>query len=72
MSSIKVVCPHCAKVNKIPKKDSYKKANCGSCKQSMLEYKPIEVDKEGLLHVLVIVIFQLYVDFWGSLGVGLC
>jgi len=50
-AGIKVVCPHCAKVNKIPKKDSYKKANCGSCKQSMLEYKPIEVDKEGLLHV---------------------
>jgi len=27
--SIKVVCPHCLKVNKIPKKESYKKANCG-------------------------------------------
>ncbi len=61
---IKVVCPHCAKVNKIPKKDHYKKANCGSCKQSMLDYKPIEVDKEGLLHVLVNSDIPVVVDFW--------
>jgi thioredoxin 2 len=61
---IKVVCPHCAKVNKIPKKEHYKKAICGNCKQSMLDYKPIEVDKEGLLHVLVNSDIPVVVDFW--------
>ena len=62
--SIKVVCPHCAKVNKIPKKESYKKANCGHCKESLLEYKPVEVDKSGLLHVLVNSDIPVVVDFW--------
>ena len=62
--SVKVVCPHCAKVNKIPKKESYIKANCGNCKNSILEYNPIEVDKSDLLHVLVNSDIPVVVDFW--------
>jgi len=62
--SIKVVCPHCGKVNKIPKKDSYVKANCGSCKESMLGQKPLAVDKEDLLHILVNSDLPVIVDFW--------
>ncbi len=62
--SVKVVCPHCAKVNKIPVKESYAKANCGSCKESMLNYTPIEVDKSDLLHVLVNSDIPVVVDFW--------
>ena len=62
--SVKVVCPHCAKVNKIPQKESYAKANCGSCKESMLSYTPIEVDKSDLLHVLVNSDIPVVVDFW--------
>ncbi|MCH9741040.1 MAG: thioredoxin TrxC [Epsilonproteobacteria bacterium] len=62
--SVKVVCPHCAKVNKIPKKESYAKANCGHCKESLLDSKPIEVDKEDLLHVLVNSEIPVIVDFW--------
>ena len=62
--SIKVVCSHCAKVNKIPQKESYIKANCGSCKNSMLEYNPIDVDKTDLLHVLVNSDIPVVVDFW--------
>ena len=30
--NINVVCPHCFKVNRIPKKEAYTKANCGGCK----------------------------------------
>ncbi|HIO96132.1 MAG TPA: thioredoxin TrxC [Campylobacterales bacterium] len=62
--SLKVVCPHCAKVNKIPKRESYAKANCGHCKESMLSYEPIEVDKSDLLHVLVNSDIPVVVDFW--------
>ena len=62
--NVKVVCPHCAKVNKIPKKESYIKANCGHCKKSLLDSKPIEVDKSGLLHVLVNSEIPVIVDFW--------
>jgi len=62
--SVKVVCPHCGKVNKIPKKESYAKANCGHCKESMLGQKPLEVDKEDLLHILVNSEIPVIVDFW--------
>jgi thioredoxin 2 len=61
---VKVVCPHCAKVNKIPKKESYAKANCGHCKESLLDSRPIEVDKEDLLHILVNSDIPVIVDFW--------
>ena len=40
---MRVVCPHCLSVNNIPKKDEYKKANCGKCKKSLLDTKPIEL-----------------------------
>ncbi len=62
--NIKVVCPSCGKVNKIPKKASYAKANCGECKESMLNQKPIEVIKAELLHVLVNSEIPVVVDFW--------
>jgi len=62
--SVKIVCPHCGKVNKIPKKESYAKANCGHCKESMLNQKPLDVDKEDLLHILVNSDIPVVVDFW--------
>ena len=62
--SVKVVCPGCGKVNNIPKKESYAKANCGHCKASMLNQKPIDVSKEELLHVLVNSEIPVVVDFW--------
>jgi len=62
--SVKVVCTHCGKVNKIPKKESYAKANCGHCKESMLGQKPFEVDKADLLHILVNSDIPVIVDFW--------
>ncbi len=62
--SVKVVCPHCGKVNKIPKKESYAKANCGHCKESLLDSKPLEVNKEELLHILVNSELPVVVDFW--------
>jgi len=62
--SVKVVCPHCGKVNKIPKQEQYAKENCGYCKKSMLNQKPLEVDKEDLLHILVNSDIPVIVDFW--------
>jgi len=38
--NVNVVCPHCFKVNRLPKKESYAKANCGECKTSFLDSKP--------------------------------
>ncbi|WP_320034060.1 thioredoxin TrxC [Campylobacterota bacterium DY0563] len=64
MSKINVVCPHCLKINSIPKKDTYKVANCGSCKNSLLDTTPIELDNSSFDHVIVNSDIPVIVDFW--------
>jgi thioredoxin 2 len=64
MLKINVVCPHCQKVNAIPRKDSYAKANCGSCKDSLLSTTPIELDESNFDHVVVNSEIPVIVDFW--------
>ena len=62
--NINVVCPHCFKVNRIPKKESYTKANCGECKKSLLDSKPVSVDAAKLGTFLANSDIPLVVDFW--------
>lgn len=62
--NINVVCPHCLKVNRIPKKDSYAKANCGGCKQSLLDSKPVSVDADTLATFVANSDIPVIVDFW--------
>ncbi len=62
--NINVVCPHCLKVNRIPKKESYAKANCGSCKQSLLDSKPVSVNADKLATFLANSDIPVVVDFW--------
>jgi len=61
---MRVVCPHCLSVNNVPKKDSYKKANCGKCKQSLLDTKPIELTNATFDEVIVNSELPVIVDFW--------
>jgi len=62
--NVNVVCPHCLKVNRIPKKESYAKANCGSCKNSLLDSKPVSVDAGKLGTFLANSEIPVVVDFW--------
>ncbi len=64
MLKINVVCPHCLKVNSIPNKDSYTRANCGDCKESLLDTSPIELSPENFDHVIVNSDITVIVDFW--------
>ena len=64
MMNVNVVCPHCLKVNRIPKKDSYAKANCGSCKRSLLDSKPVAVNADKLATFLANSDIPVVVDFW--------
>jgi len=60
---MRVVCPHCKSVNNIPQKESYKKANCGKCKDSLLETKPIELTDANFDEVIVNSDIPVIVDF---------
>ena len=62
--NVNVVCPHCLKVNRIPKKGSYTKANCGGCKNSLLESKPVSVDADKLGTFIASSDIPVVVDFW--------
>jgi len=61
---MRVVCPHCLSVNNIPQKDSYKKANCGKCKNSLLDTKPIDLTDTNFDEVIVNSDIPVIVDFW--------
>ena len=61
---MRVVCPHCQKVNNIPKKDEYKKANCGVCKDSLLENPPIDANTQNFDEIVVNSDLPVVIDFW--------
>ena len=61
---MRVVCPHCLSVNNIPQKESYKKANCGKCKNSLLDTKPIELSEANFDEVVVNSDIPVIVDYW--------
>ncbi len=61
---MKVICPHCQAINNVPKKDDYKKANCGKCKKSLLEVKPIELTSSNIDRILENSDIPVVVDFW--------
>ena len=61
---MKVVCPHCFTVNNVPQKESYKKANCGKCKQSLLDTKPVELTNSNFDEVVVNSDIPVIIDFW--------
>ena len=61
---MRVVCPHCLSVNNVPQKESYKKANCGKCKNSLLSTEPIELTEANFDEVVVNSDILVVVDFW--------
>ena len=62
--NINVVCPHCFKVNRLPKKESYAKANCGECKASFLDSEPLVGNSVILANYIANSELPVVVDFW--------
>jgi len=60
----KVVCPHCGQVNAVPVKEQYAKANCGHCKGSLLDTKPVSVDSGAFDNHIANSDIPVIVDFW--------
>ncbi|MBU0720045.1 thioredoxin TrxC [bacterium] len=61
---MRIVCPSCLSVNNVPQRESYKKANCGKCKNSLLNTKPIELTNSTFDEVIVNSDIPVIVDFW--------
>jgi thioredoxin 2 len=63
---MRVICPSCLSINNVPKKDSYLKANCGKCKESLLNNKPIDLTSANFDEIIVNSDIPVIVDFWAS------
>jgi len=61
---MRVICPHCLSVNNVPKKESYTKANCGKCKNSLLENKVVELTQTNFDEIVVNSDLPVVIDFW--------
>jgi len=61
---MRIVCQHCQKVNNVPKKDSYKKANCGRCKESLLDNRVVDLNSKNFDEIIVNSDIPVIVDFW--------
>lgn len=61
---MRIICPHCLEINNVPKKESYKKANCGKCKQSLLENSVVELNSSNFDEIVVNSEIPVIVDFW--------
>lgn len=61
---MKIVCPNCKSVNNVPQKESYLKANCGKCKHSLLDTKPVELTNDSFDEIIVNSEIPIIVDFW--------
>lgn len=61
---MKVVCPHCKSINNVPFRDSYLKANCGRCKNSMLEARPIDLTSKDFDEIVTNSDLPVIIDFW--------
>jgi len=67
MESVIIACPHCKSLNKLPKKDSYKKAVCGVCKGNLLDNKPIKISSADEFNKIVnSVSVPVIIDFWAT------
>ncbi len=44
MSSLHIVCPHCAATNRVPKDKPLSEAQCGACHQALFQGHPVPVD----------------------------
>ena len=61
---MRAVCPHCKEINNVPKKDSYKKDNCGKCKKSLLDNIVVELTSSTFDDVIINSDTPVIVDFW--------
>lgn len=62
----KIVCPHCDSVNRIPSDRTVSKANCGKCKQSLLDTAPVALNTARFDIHIVNSDIPVVVDFWAA------
>ena len=60
----KIVCPHCAALNRVPEARLGDHPVCGKCKQALLPRHPIELDDRSFSKYVSRSEVPVLVDFW--------
>lgn len=62
--ALRVVCPHCQAVNRVPGARLDQQPNCGHCHQRLFTAQPVELSQTSLDRHLSRSDIPLLVDFW--------
>ncbi len=65
-SSLQIVCPHCAAINRVPMARLGEAPQCGRCHQPLFTGKPIALDEAGFERHRTRGELPLLVDFWAA------
>jgi thioredoxin 2 len=61
-----IVCPHCARTNRVPMDRPARAASCGHCHQSLFTGHPVAVDAASFDHQIRHSDIPVVVDFWAE------
>ncbi|QFY44670.1 thioredoxin TrxC [Candidatus Methylospira mobilis] len=63
-NSLKIVCPHCVTVNRLPLARIEERSLCGNCKHPLFTGKPVELNPSAFGAHLLRNDIPVVVDFW--------
>lgn len=64
--TLNIVCPHCQRLNRVPRQRLGDQPNCGACKQPLLNGQVTELTDTSLNGVINRSDLPVLVDFWAS------
>jgi thioredoxin 2 len=63
---LRVVCPHCNAVNRVPQERLGQGPRCGKCHQPLFDGHPVELDEAAFERQITNSDVPVVVDFWAS------
>lgn len=64
--SLIIACPHCNKLNRVPKEKLRDQGSCGACKQSLFSKQPVSLTAANFTTHISKSQLPVLVDFWAS------
>jgi len=61
-----IACPHCDRLNRVPKEKIQDQGKCGSCKKSLFTQKPMNLTASNFATHISKSQIPVLVDFWAS------
>jgi thioredoxin 2 len=63
---LRVVCPHCSAVNRVPQDRLGQGPRCGKCHQPLFDGHPVELDESAFERQIASSDVPVVVDFWAA------